>query len=53
MRKSSEILEFSSMARLHSGLALRANTFRKMFEYLDRLDTPINIIETGLCSDQR
>ena len=28
-------------------LALRANTFRKMFEYLDRLDTPINIIETG------
>jgi len=28
-------------------LALRASTFRKMFEYLDRLDRPINIIETG------
>jgi hypothetical protein len=28
-------------------LGLRANTFRKMFEHLDRLDTPVNIIETG------
>ncbi|MBA2589719.1 MAG: class I SAM-dependent methyltransferase [Alphaproteobacteria bacterium] len=28
-------------------LALRANTFRTMFEYLDRLNRPVNIIETG------
>ena len=28
-------------------LALRANTFRKMFEHLDRFDAPIHIIETG------
>ena len=28
-------------------LALRANTFRKMFEHLDRFDRPVNIIETG------
>ena len=28
-------------------LALRANTFRKMFEHLDRFDAPVNIIETG------
>ena len=28
-------------------LALRAATFRKMFEHLDRFDAPVNIIETG------
>jgi len=28
-------------------LALRANTFRKIFEHLDRFDKPITIIETG------
>lgn len=28
-------------------LALRANTFRKMFEHLDRFDRAVNIIETG------
>lgn len=28
-------------------LALRANTFRKMFEHLDRFDRPVNMIETG------
>ena len=28
-------------------LALRASTFRKMFEHLDRFDRPVHIIETG------
>jgi hypothetical protein len=28
-------------------LALRANTFRKMFEHLDRFDRPVHVIETG------
>lgn len=28
-------------------LALRANTFRKMFEHLDRLAAPVTVIETG------
>jgi hypothetical protein len=46
MRKSSEFWSFFD-GEAASRLALRANTFRKMFEYLDRLDTPINIIETG------
>ena len=46
MRKSSEFWSFFDGEAV-SKLALRANTFRKMFEYLDRLDTPINIIETG------
>ena len=28
-------------------LALREKTFRKVFEYLDQLEGPVNIIETG------
>ncbi len=28
-------------------LALRANTFRRIFEHLDRFDRPVRIIETG------
>lgn len=32
-------------------LGLRGPTFRKMFEYLDRLDGPITIVETG-CARQ-
>ncbi len=46
MRKSSEFWNFFD-GEAAPRLALRANTFRKMFEHLDRLDTPINIIETG------
>lgn len=33
-------------------LALRANTFRKMFEHLDRLDRPVHVIETGCARTQ-
>lgn len=46
MQKSSEFWSFFE-SEAAPRLALRANTFRKMFEHLDRLDTPINIIETG------
>ena len=46
MRKSAEFWSFFD-GEAAPRLALRANTFRKMFEHLDRLDTPINIIETG------
>ncbi len=46
MRKSPEFWSFFD-GEAAPRLALRANTFRKMFEYLDRRDTPINIIETG------
>ncbi len=46
MRKASEFWSFFD-GEVAPRLALRANTFRKMFEHLDRLDTPINIIETG------
>jgi len=46
MRKSSEFWSFFDREAAPR-LALRANTFQKMFEHLDRLDTPINIIETG------
>lgn len=28
-------------------LAVRASTFRRMFEHLDRFDAPVNVIETG------
>ncbi len=33
-------------------LALRANTFRRMFEYLDRFDRPVTIVETGCARTQ-
>jgi len=46
MRKSSEFWNFFD-GEAAPKLALRANTFRKMFEHLDRFDTPIHIIETG------
>jgi hypothetical protein len=46
VRKSSEFWRFFE-DEAAPGLALRANTFRIMFEHLDRLDTPITIIETG------
>jgi predicted O-methyltransferase YrrM len=46
MRKSSEFWSYFD-SEAAPRLALRANTFRRMFEHLDRRDTPINIIETG------
>src|SRR6187401_3018200 len=46
MRKSPEFWNFFD-GEAAPRLALRANTFRKMFEHLDRFDAPINIIETG------
>jgi hypothetical protein len=46
MRKSAEFWNFFD-GEAAPRLALRASTFRKMFEHLDRLDGPIQIIETG------
>lgn len=46
MQRSSEFWNFFD-GEAAPKLALRASTFRKMFEHLDRLDAPINIIETG------
>jgi len=46
MGKSSEFWNFFD-GEVAPKLALRASTFRKMFEHLDRLDTPVNIFETG------
>lgn len=46
MRTSSQFWSFFD-SEAAPRLALRANTFRKMFEHLDRCDAPINIIETG------
>ena len=46
MRKSPEFWSFFD-GEAAPRLALRANTFRKMFEHLDRFETSINIIETG------
>lgn len=46
MRRSSEFWSFFE-DEAAPRLALRANSFRKMFEHLDRFETPINIIETG------
>ena len=46
MPKSSEFWNFFENEAAPR-LALRANTFRKMFEHLDRLETAVHIIETG------
>lgn len=46
MPKSAEFWNFFD-GEAAPKLALRANTFRKMFEHLDRFDRPVNIIETG------
>lgn len=46
MRVSSEFWTFFEREAAPR-LALRAGTFRKMFEHLDRRDGPVHIIETG------
>lgn len=46
MPKSAEFWSFFD-GEAAPRLALRASTFRKMFEHMDRFDRPINIIETG------
>jgi hypothetical protein len=46
MQRSSEFWNFFD-GEAAPKLALRASTFRRMFEHLDRLDAPITIIETG------
>lgn len=46
MRKSPEFWSYFD-GEAAPQLGLRATTFRKMFEHLDRFDKPISIIETG------
>jgi len=43
--RSAEFWDFYESLR--SALAHRSQTFARMFEYLDRLDRPVGIIETG------
>ncbi len=46
MQKSTEFWKFFNQEAA-ARLALRRNTFRKIFEYLDRIPHPLIIVETG------
>jgi len=47
MRGSIDFWDFFNLVVVARGLGLREATFRKMFEYLDRMSHPLIIVETG------